>query len=282
MNLRCRNRPAGKEPRMAESIPAQIQALCKMTVAELREKHLELFGVETRSQHKDQLFKRLAWRIQELAYGGLSERARRRAEETANDLDARFLPPRKAGDGKAAEVVLAKTPIGLHPLPGTILTREYKGEVHQVTVLADGFEYQGQVYRSLSGVAKAITGTHWSGALFFGLKQRWQSRKQLSKSAARSTHGSRRRTKLKETSAPWSISAKWRRPTSNPRAGALWMSGTTTLAFLVARWNGRLSTASFETPRMVSWTASSLRGSTDFRARSSISLASSTSSIVMV
>jgi hypothetical protein len=62
--------------------------------------------------------------------------------------------------------------VGPRLLLGTILQREYRGEVHQVVVLADGFEYQGQVFRSLSGVAKAITGTHWSGALFFGLKQR--------------------------------------------------------------------------------------------------------------
>ncbi len=158
---------------MAESIPAQIRALRKMTVAELRAKHLELYGTDTRSRHKDQLFKRLAWRIQELAYGGVSERAKRGAEEIANDLDARYLPPSKPRNGKPGEVLPSQLrSSGRHPLPGTILQREYRGEVHQVTVLADGFEYQGQVFRSLSGIAKAITGTHWSGALFFGLKQR--------------------------------------------------------------------------------------------------------------
>lgn len=158
---------------MAESIPAQIRALRKMTVVELREKHRELFDAETRSRHKDQLFKRLAWRIQELAYGGVSERAKRRAEEIVNDLDARYLVPRKRKNGERHEFVPSHVRSrGRHPLPGTILTREYKGEVHQVTVLADGFEYNGTVFRSLSGIAKSITGTHWSGALFFGLKQR--------------------------------------------------------------------------------------------------------------
>jgi hypothetical protein len=158
---------------MTDSIAIQIQALRKMTVAQLREKHRELFDVQTRSRHKDQLFKRLAWRIQELTYGGLSERARRRVEEIANDLDARYLPPSKRSNGKPGEVLRSQFRTGgRHPLPGTILTREYKGEVHQATVLADGFEYNGTVFRSLSGIAKLITGTHWSGALFFGLKQR--------------------------------------------------------------------------------------------------------------
>lgn len=163
---------------MTESITSQIQALRKMTVAELREKHLELLGTKTSSRHKDQLFKRLAWRIQELEYGGLSERAKRRAEEIANDLDARFLPPRKqrATETSPHEILPAHIKSsGANPAPGTILTREHHGETHQVTVLDRGFEYQGKVYRSLSGIAKAITGTQWNGNLFFGLRKRGKS-----------------------------------------------------------------------------------------------------------
>jgi hypothetical protein len=163
---------------MSESIACRIQALRKMTVSELREKHLELFGAETRSRHKDQLFKRLAWRIQELEFGGLSKRAKRRAEEIANDLDARFLPPRKPqnGAGKPHEAVtICVRPEGGRPAAGTILRREYRGEVHEVTVLERGFEYDGKGYRSLSGIARAITGTHWNGHLFFGLRSRGTS-----------------------------------------------------------------------------------------------------------
>jgi hypothetical protein len=160
---------------MSESITAQIQALRGMTVAELREKHLKLFGTETRSRHKDQLFKRLAWRIQEIEYGGLSERAKRRAEEIADDLDARILPPRKPGNGKdrlhQVESVRGRI-AGPQLVPGTVLTREYRSEIHQVTVLERGFEYDGTVFRSLSGIARAITGTQWNGKLFFGLKKR--------------------------------------------------------------------------------------------------------------
>jgi len=157
------------------SIAAQIRDLRQMTVAQLQEKHLELYGAETRSRHKDQLFKRLAWRIQELEYGGLSERAKRRALEIANDLDARILPPRRSNT--AAETAQEVLPVrtghsGPQPAPGTILTREYRGEVHQVTVLEQGCEYNGKVYRSLSGIAKEITGTQWNGKVFFGLKPR--------------------------------------------------------------------------------------------------------------
>ena len=147
-----------------------------MTVAELRQKHLELYGTETRSHHKDQLFKRLAWRIQELEYGGLSNRAKRRAEEIANDIDARFLPPRKLkrSEDDPHEILPARVKaIGLHPAPGTILRREHRGQVHEVLVLENGrFEYQNRVFRSLSGIAKEITGTIWSGPLYFGLRQR--------------------------------------------------------------------------------------------------------------
>ena len=160
---------------MAESVTSQIRALRGMTVAELREKHLELFGTATRSRHKGQLFKRLAWRVQELEYGGLSERAKRRAEEIASDLDARILPPRKPGNGKDRLHQVASmraNAYGPQLLPGTVLTREYHGEVHQVTVLEKGFEYDGSVFRSLSGIARAITGTQWNGKLFFGLKKR--------------------------------------------------------------------------------------------------------------
>jgi len=136
---------------------------------------LELFGTKTRSRHKDQLFKRLAWRIQELEYGGLSERAKRRALEIANDLDARFLPPRKQRSIQTSPHEILSTDIksaGAHPAPGAIFTREYQGEIHQVTVLERGFEYKGKVFRSLSGIARVITGTQWNGYLFFGLRQR--------------------------------------------------------------------------------------------------------------
>ena len=154
-----------------------------MTPRELRLRYLELFGAESRSRNKQYLFKKLAWRVQELAYGGLSDRAKQRALEIASDLDARVRPPRgfRVADEGGLEthpIDLPKNP-GFIP-PGTILNREYMGEVHPTTALEKGFEYKGKRYQSLSGVAKAITGTQWSGRAFFGLPP--AKRKQRSRS----------------------------------------------------------------------------------------------------
>jgi len=153
----------------------QLAELREMIVRELQEKHLELYGFPTRSRHKQQLFKRLAWRIQELKWGGLSERTKRRLEEIADDLDARFLPPRlsgKPGTGHREVVHHVSSGGQMYLSPGTVLSREYGGQEHRVTALAKGFEYGGSVYRSLSAVAREITGTQWNGKLFFGLTKR--------------------------------------------------------------------------------------------------------------
>ncbi len=160
----------------AADIERTIAALGRMTVGQLRDKYLEAFGEPTNSGNKQFLFKRIAWRIQSLAEGGLSERARRRAEELARDADIRLtIPrPRKEVDVEGATMVTLAAPPALRsgdrlPLPGTILTRKYRGQRVETKVLPDGFEYDGQVYRSLSAVAKAVTGSHWNGHLFFGL-----------------------------------------------------------------------------------------------------------------
>ena len=85
-----------KEKRVETAMQMQkeIDALSRMTVGQLREKYMEVFGEESRSNHKQFLFRRIAWRIQALAEGGLSERARRRALEIANDADLRIRAPR--------------------------------------------------------------------------------------------------------------------------------------------------------------------------------------------
>jgi hypothetical protein len=147
-----------------------------MTVGQLREKYLEVFGEPTKAGNKDFLFKRIAWRIQSQAEGALSERARRRAEELARDADVRLTIPRPSkapANGTPGTVVTLPAPkVTAHdrlPVPGTILTRTYRGQRVEVKVLPQGFDYDGQVYRSLSAVAKAVTGSHWNGLLFFGL-----------------------------------------------------------------------------------------------------------------
>ena len=159
----------------AISVAQQVAALDGMNITALRARYAEVFGEPTHSGNKEYLRKKLAWRIQSLAEGGLSERARRRAEELARDADVRTTVPRGAGatDGADERTVVraaAATTGGATPIPGTVLTKQYKGEHVVVTVLPDGtFEYGGQTYRSLSAVAKAVTGTHWNGRLFFGL-----------------------------------------------------------------------------------------------------------------
>jgi hypothetical protein len=143
-------------------------------VGQLRQKYLELFCESTNAANKDYLFKRLAWRIQSLAEGTLSERARLRAKELAHDADIRMTSPRtmQVSAKPATRAVCLPAPKNTHdrlPLPGTILTRMYRGQRVEVKVLSKGFDYQGQVYRSLTAVAQAVTGSHWNGLLFFGL-----------------------------------------------------------------------------------------------------------------
>ncbi len=109
--------------------------------------------------------------------GDLSERARHRATELANDADLRLTAPclpRGSLDGQDRTVTLPARFSGPTRLPpaGTILTRQYKGRLVQVKVLPDGFEYEGEVYRSLSAVTTAITGARWNGYHFFGLTKR--------------------------------------------------------------------------------------------------------------
>lgn len=144
-----------------------------MSPAELRDHYEKLFGESTRSGNRRWLIRRITWREQAVREGGLSERAKARAMELARDEDLRVRPPKTdeptTGAGlRTIEGSMPKRDPRL-PIPGTILRRTYKGTEHHVTVLADGFEHQGTVYRSLTAAAYAITGTHWNGLLFFGL-----------------------------------------------------------------------------------------------------------------
>jgi hypothetical protein len=159
---------------MEPSLSGELAGLQQLSVADLRYRYAQLFGEATRTGNKAWLIKRIAWRLQALAEGDLSERARRRAAELANDADLRLSPPRRgptapdpeSGNRPAKSAGRRNRHL---PPPGTILSRPYKGTTVQVRVLEDGFVYQGTVYPSLSAVAKAITGSHCSGYLFFRL-----------------------------------------------------------------------------------------------------------------
>jgi hypothetical protein len=144
---------------MNDSVLAELAALSEKTPAELKQLWRDLYDREPPSGNKPFLIKRLAYRIQELAYGGLSARAEAKLNVLIEEEDRRVkgLPSLRKGD---------------RPIAGTRLIREWQGVEHCVTVLDDGFEYEGARYRSLSAIARAITGTRWNGPAFFGLRSR--------------------------------------------------------------------------------------------------------------
>jgi hypothetical protein len=157
------------------NIVNEMAALQRLSVGQLRLRFAELFGESTAASNRTWLVKRIAWRLQAVAEGDLSERARRRAAELAHDADLRLNAPQRKNDKTTAEPSTAppepmKMPAPVDPRlppPGTILTRPYKGQQLHVQVLTDGFAFGGRVYPSLSAVAKAITGSHTNGYHFF-------------------------------------------------------------------------------------------------------------------
>jgi len=152
------------------NIVNEVAALQRLTVGQLRQRFAELFGETTKASNRTWLIKRIIWRMQALAEGDLSERARRRAAQLARDADLRLNPPQNKANTTTPPPQDVPIPAPVDPRlppPGTILTRPYKGQLVQVQVLTDGFAYAGRVYASLSAVAKAITGSHTNGFLFF-------------------------------------------------------------------------------------------------------------------
>lgn len=134
-----------------------------MTVRELRNEFADVFDEESRSGNKQWLIKRIAWRMQANSFGGLSDRARQRAAEIANDADLRMKAP--------ATPIVDDIP-GM-PNGGNVITRDYKGDKIIVTREHDGqFKWNGRFYRTLSAVAHAVTGSHTSGPKFFGLQKK--------------------------------------------------------------------------------------------------------------
>jgi Protein of unknown function (DUF2924) len=158
------------------NVGAEIAALPRLTVKDLRSRYADVYGEPTKSSNKQWLAKRIAWRLQSLAEGDLSERARKRAAELARDADLRTTIPRAPLTQAAPNCTVSATlPLDSDrrlPPPGTVMTRKYKGGNVEVMVLPEGFAYAGTIYASLSAVAKAITGSHCNGYLFFRLNQK--------------------------------------------------------------------------------------------------------------
>ena len=157
---------------MALNLGREVAALKRMSLSRLRERYAQVFGETTRSRHRGFLIRRIAWRLQAMEEGGLSERARMRGQELAKGAEVRLTPPKGKVPFEVGETQVEFLPSSQDPrlpLPGALLVREYKGRTVQVRVLPRGFEFEGRVFKSLSAVTKAITGTHWNGYHFFGL-----------------------------------------------------------------------------------------------------------------
>ncbi len=140
-----------------DPIPARLAALKTTPTADLKQMWRDLFANDPPVFNRKYLESRLAYRIQELTFGGLKPETVRRLEQLGEQLDG-------------GNVVTRRIRTDRKPMAGTRLIRDYQGIEQVVTVLQDGFEWQGRPYQSLSAIARAITGTRWNGWVFFGLK----------------------------------------------------------------------------------------------------------------
>lgn len=145
-----------------DPIPARLAALKTTPTADIKRQWREMFETEPPPFNRQYLVSRLAYRIQELAYGGLKPETIRRLEQLGEELDG-------------GNPIKRRIRTDLKPITGTKLLREWQGVEHTVTITAGGFEWQGRPYQSLSSIARAITGTRWNGWVFFGLKNNRRS-----------------------------------------------------------------------------------------------------------
>jgi hypothetical protein len=160
-----------KEGIMEEAKLAEIMELKNKTLPELKAKYNELYGSETApSSNKIYLWRKIAFKLQEIEHGGLSGEAQGKIEEFIQKYDPvnnKALRPGAdtVGDNKRSKIARDKR----LPIPGTIITKEYKGTSLEVRILDNGFEYNNKQYKSLTAIAKEVTSAHWNGYLFFGL-----------------------------------------------------------------------------------------------------------------
>jgi len=139
-----------------DTMLARLAALKTTPTPDLKAQWRDLFETEPPPYNRRFLESRLGYRIQELAYGGLKPETIERLEALGEQLASGRSPRRFDRENR--------------PIAGTRLIREWQGVEHSVTVRDGDYEYQGRPYRSLSSVARAITGTRWNGWIFFGLK----------------------------------------------------------------------------------------------------------------
>ena len=148
---------------MTDSVLFRLNALKSAPTTELKARWRQLFETEPPPYNRRFLESRLAYRIQELEYGGLKPATVARLEALGEQLDG-------------GKIDVRRKSVKDRPISGTRLIREYQGVEHAVTVLDDGYEWQGRPYKSLSAIARAITGTRWNGWVFFGVRRSGEGR----------------------------------------------------------------------------------------------------------
>ena len=156
---------------MSEDTVTKIMDLKGMSLGELQKEHEQIFeGNKAPSNNKVYLWRKIAYRIQELEYGRISTEAQSKIEQLIQQYDPinnKSLRPNTATENRPKKQNLSRDK--RLPIPGTVIIKEYKGIKLEVKVLESGFEYHDKVYKSLTAIAKAVTGAHWNGYLFFNL-----------------------------------------------------------------------------------------------------------------
>ena len=145
----------------------EIMPLKNASAVELLKRYKELYGEDATGNHKLYLWRKIAYKLQEHAHGSLSTKAKNRLKALIEEyapINNKALRP-----GNPAVSQQSSTKDKRLPIPGTVITKEYKNAKYQVKVLEKGFEYNGKIYKTLSAIAKEITGSHWNGYLFFNL-----------------------------------------------------------------------------------------------------------------
>jgi len=158
-----------KHPKDHLKLATRIERLATLGISELRKIHRELFGRDHTMPNPEFLRRKIAWHLQAEAEGGLPESARQHALAIARDVTLRANSRVSSAAGKATSTAIIPTHDSRLPMPGCLIVKEYKGKTIVVTVLDDGFEFDGRRFTSLSTIANEITGSRWNGFAFFGL-----------------------------------------------------------------------------------------------------------------
>lgn len=159
---------------LSKEMRTEIEDLPTLTVNALRDKFAEVLGYGTNSRNREFLIRKITWGIQAREWGDISEEARKRAYEIADFrhlrrclLKPEAVPSEAEGQTQRRPCKLSRDP--RLPMTGCLLSKEHEGKQIHVQVLENGFSYEGKVYRSLSAIARFITGTNWNGFAFFQL-----------------------------------------------------------------------------------------------------------------